>query len=87
MAIRQRSYVAPVYREDPWSTEKYTSFEYTPFSSAGFMPWVHSILDFICSKEGLAEDLPEYMNKYIALLESNLDSWNHHNQAPLSISF
>jgi len=51
------------------------------------MPWVHSILDFICNKEGLGEDLPEYLDKYIAILESNFDSWDNWNRPPLSMSF
>jgi hypothetical protein len=86
MAIRQRSYAVSLFREDPYDKEVYDTFEVSPPNSLGFRPWVHSILDFICNKEGLAEDLPEYLDKYIAILESNFDSWNDKNRPPLCMS-
>lgn len=87
IAIRQRSYAVSLYREEPYGREVYDIFEFSTSRSVVFMPWIHSILDFICDKEGLAENLPQYLDKYMAILELNFSLSNDGHQPPLGMSF
>jgi hypothetical protein len=87
IAIRQRSYAVSLYREEHYGREVYDTFEFSPSRSVNFMPWIHSIVDFICDKEGLAENLPQYLDKYMAMLELNFNRGSDGNKFALRISF